>query len=312
MPATEHFVTLFDRAFLPSGISLYRSLEAHAKNFALWVLCMDDETARVLTSLKLPQVRIITLREIETPELLNVKSDRSWGEYCWTLSSFTYDAVFARCPEAERVTYLDADLMFLADPQELLGEMPSDKHVLVTEHAYAPEYDQSHLSGRFCVQFLTFDQSAAASTVRKWWQGKVIEECSSRPTSLGDQGYLDEWPKLFGNDLHIIRQSHRTLAPWNVKYMLHQHPGISPVFYHFHGLRFIEKNRIRLYSGYQVGAAAGPIYQEYLARLISAIKEMRSVGGDIKPLPIAMRLRNRLGMIYRLIRGRERCVNLTI
>ena len=107
------------------------------------------------------------------------------------------------------------------DLRILLKELDeSGKHVLITEHAYAPEYDRAHDSGRFCVQFLTFDRSDSAREVMRWWQDRCVEWCFARYENgkFGDQVYLDQWPTLFGDRVHIVRQVEKTLAPWNVLY----------------------------------------------------------------------------------------------
>jgi hypothetical protein len=309
MAQTEHFVTLFDHAFLPMGLALHGSLRRHAQPFKLWVLCMDPQSAQALHAMNLPNLGVIRLADIETPALLAAKAGRSWGEYCWTLSSFTFDAVFRREPSARRVTYLDADVWFLDDPRQLLSELDeSGKQVLVTEHAYAPEYDQSAQAGRFCVQFVTFDASEGARQVRSWWQDRVLEECSSKPGKLGDQGYLNEWPALFGEHLHIVRQTHRTLAPWNARHMAKLYPDAAPVFYHFHGLRIISSREIRLYAGYDVGRSAVAWYEKYVQELAQALEPMKAAGLAVKPLPIPRKPLNRLGSLYRVWRGQERFV----
>jgi hypothetical protein len=312
MAKTEHFVTLFDSAFLPMGLTLYRSLERHAQPFLLWTLCMDDESAVALERLALPHLQVIRLKEIETPELLAAKRNRRWGEYCWTLSSFTFDAVFDRAPSAQRVTYLDADMQFFADPRELLAEMPPEKQVLITEHAYAPEYDQTQRSGRFCVQFVTFDRTDEAQRVRQWWQERVLEECSSTPGKLGDQGYLDEWPRLFGEVLHIVEQKHRTLAPWNSNHFQRLEPQTTPVFFHFHGLRIVRSDRVRLYAGYYVGPEADQRYDSYIAALVQSVAELASLGVTVRPLPVPSRWWNCIGSQVRIWCGRERYARLQV
>jgi hypothetical protein len=174
----EHFVTLFDDSFLPLGMALHQSLVEHASPFHLWVVTIDDAVEAHLRQLALPNLSIIPLREIETPELLAVKPGRTRGEYCWTITPFVCQAVFDREPSARRATYLDSDVWFLADPRMLLKELgDSRKHVLITEHGFAPEYDRSHDSGRFCVQFLTFDRTPDAARVMTWWQERCVEWC---------------------------------------------------------------------------------------------------------------------------------------
>ena len=84
----EHYVTLFDSLFLPQGLALHASMERHAAPYTLWVLCIDDAAHEVLTSLRLPNLKLLALSQLETPELLAIKPGRSRGEYCWTLTPF--------------------------------------------------------------------------------------------------------------------------------------------------------------------------------------------------------------------------------
>jgi hypothetical protein len=278
----EHFVTLFDDSFLPIGLALYESLVARARPFRLWVVAIDEDVERHLAQLSLPDVDVIPLSSIESPELLAVKPGRTRAEYCWTLTPFTAQAVFDRDPSALRATYVDADLFFLADPRILLDELDqSGKQVLITEHAYAPEYDRSHDSGRFCVQFLTFDRSDRARAVMRWWQERCLEWCFARYENgkFGDQVYLDQWPALFGDSVHIVRQVEKTLAPWNVRHFAEQSGSrLDPVFYHFHGLRLLPGRRARLFRFYDVGPAGLAIYDAYSAALARSYGQLDRAG----------------------------------
>jgi hypothetical protein len=280
--AREHFVTLFDASFLPIGLALYQSLVAHAAPFRLWVVAIDEEVERRLKQLALPDLEVIPLWAIETPELLAVKPGRTRGEYCWTITSFTFGAVLDRDPAAKRVTYLDSDVFFLDDPRVLLRELDdSCKHVLITEHAYAPNYDRSHDSGRFCVQFLCADRSDEARKVIRWWQERCIEWCFARYENgrFGDQVYLDQWPTLFGDKVHIVRQVEKTLAPWNVLHFAQLASGrLQPVMYHFHSLRLLPGRRARLFKFYDVGPAGMEIYRQYLAALQQAFATLDLAG----------------------------------
>src|SRR6185437_4970964 len=166
----EHYVTLFDRKFLPQGLALHRSLLRHAAPFTLWVVCMDEHTKRMLDALSAEAVRAVGVWEIETAALLKAKKDRTPVEYCWTLTPFTPSAVFDRAPDVERVTYVDADVFFLRSPRAIFDEFErSAKAVLITDHAYDAEYDQAATSGQFCVQFVTFRRDCSRP-VMEWWQ----------------------------------------------------------------------------------------------------------------------------------------------
>jgi hypothetical protein len=289
-PKPEHFCTLFDHTYLPFGMALHHSLMAHAMPFHLWILCMDEAVEEQLQCLNLPHVTLMPLREVETPELLAVKPDRGPGEYCWTMTPFSFEAVFNRDASVERVTYLDADLFFFDSPTILLDEFTeSRKSVLITDHAYAPEYDISAENGRFCVQFLTFRRTEDGYRVMRWWQDKCLDWCFDiiEPERFGDQKYLDQWPILFSEDIHICQQTDKTLAPWNVRYTAHLKGQIKPVFFHFHGARFLSPFLLRLHTKYQVGSQGHALYGAYTTELKQVLTQMSQSGMAVpyRPLP---------------------------
>ena len=288
----EHFVTLFDSNFLPIGLCLHASLMKHAQPFRLWILCMDDMVESNLRQMELPFVSLIPLAEAENSRLLAVKPTRSRGEYCWTLTPFTPQFVFDRDPCVERVTYVDADLFFFDSPCLLLEEFSaSTKHVLITDHAYDPRYERSGRAkrgGRFCVQFMTFRRTVEAAKVMHWWQERCLEWCYARVEGgkFGDQKYLDAWPELFGDEVHILLQKERTLAPWNVKFFHDRHKGhLAPVFYHFQTLRIESTDSLCLFSGYKIGDSANLIYQTYVHYLRDVIRQLDRLGISVPYIP---------------------------
>lgn len=303
----EHYVTLFDSFFLPQGLALHRSMQRHAGSHTLWMICVDEEVFEVLTRLQLPNVQLLQLGQLETAELLGVKPSRSRGEYCWTLTPFAPRFVMDRAPGVKRVTYLDADLFFFDSPQLLLQELEdSGKSVLITEHAYAPEYDQTKLAGRFCVQFMTFENNEAGAKVMRWWQEKCIEWCFNRyeEKRFGDQKYLDEWPELFGSEVHILKQTMKTLAPWNVRMFEAAGGGsLSPVFYHFQELRIIAPNRVMLYTGYRIGNCGMALYDTYMQELGKVVGRIRAVHAVVKCIPSKPEKWLTLRMIKRRLLG---------
>jgi len=286
---TEHFVTLFDKNFLPMGMALHSSLMKHAQPFHLWVLCMDERVEDQLRQLSLSNVTLLPLADVETQEMLDVKPGRTAAEYCWTSTPFTPQFVFERDPDIKRVTYLDADLFFFDDPKILLDEFSrSEKHVLITDHNYAPEYDQSRKFGRFCVQFMTFRKTIEGQKVMKWWQDRCIEWCFAHieDQKFGDQMYLDSWPIQFGSEVHILSQQDRALAPWNVAYVFDvKRSPLKPVFFHFHGFRVVSNNRMLFYRRYRIGSSGQWLYSEYSDAVEAALSVIYKYWKSIPVLP---------------------------
>lgn len=278
----EHYVTLFDSNFLPMGLTLHSSMVTHCCPFHLWIICMDDLVEEQLARIALPHVTLLPLKSVETQELLEVKPERSRGEYCWTFTPFCFQSVFDQDEKIERITYLDSDLFFFNNPMILFNELDSvGKDILITEHAYAPEYEYYlNLSGRFCVQFMTFRRTAAAAKVMQWWQERCLEWCFERHEEgkFGDQKYLDAWPELFTNEVHIVKQTEKTLAPWNVKFFEKLHGRLNPAFYHFQGFRIISQNEVRLYGGYEIGSLGSQLYERYLEAIRASVRTMKESG----------------------------------
>tara|TARA_Y100000389_G_C17468844_1_gene528318 strand:- start:3223 stop:4158 length:936 start_codon:yes stop_codon:yes gene_type:complete len=271
----ENFVTLFNNIFLPQGLALHFSMERHMRNYNLWVLCVDDDTYNVLEKLSLPNTRLLKLSNLETKELLLVKSERSVAEYCWTLSSFAPRYVFEADKSIERVTYLDADLWFIKNPKLIFDEFDkSGKQVLITEHAYAPEYDQSEKFGKFCVQFLTFTRNGGEK-VRKCWESQCLEWCFSRVEDgkFGDQKYLDDWPERFNSLVHVLNNKGSALAPWNAS----RYAYSGAIFYHFHGLKIVSKEKLQIGSYSLSTSLIQNVYQPYSKDLKQAVNLLESI-----------------------------------
>ena len=271
----ENFVTLFNNIFLPQGLALHFSMERHMQNYLLWILCVDDETYNVMKKLALPNIRLLKLSNLETKELLSVKSERSIAEYCWTLSSFAPRYVFEADKSVKRVTYIDADLWFIKQPRSIFDEFErSGKQVLITEHAFAPKYDQSEKFGKFCVQFITFTRNGG-EIVRKRWENQCLEWCFSRieDGKFGDQKYLDDWPERFSSLVHVLNNKGSALAPWNATLFSYK----DATFYHFHELKIISKKKIQIGSYSLPISLKQNVYRPYSKDLKNAINLLDSI-----------------------------------
>ena len=268
----EHYVTLFDSTYLPQGIALHNSMQKVVKEYLLWILCVDKATYKILSKLNLPNVTLLELDKLETADLLEVKPKRTKAEYCWTLTPFAIKFVFENSNIVKRVTYIDADIWFRKSPNLIFEEFAiTGKPVLITDHSYSPEYDQSENSGQYCVQFLTIEKNRGEKVLNDWME-KCIEWCYARVENgkFGDQKYLDDWPLKFKNDVHVMQNKEWALAPWNIDRLPHGHS----IFYHFHGLKIVSEKRV-VYGPYSIPECVEKyIYHPYLIDLRSAVNIM--------------------------------------
>ena len=256
LPAAQRnneFVTLFDARYLPRGLVLYESLVRACPGFRLRVLCMDGVTKSVLDALDLPSLEPIALDELEQsdPELTSVKASRSPVEYCWTVASALCLHCFDREPGLGILTYLDADLVFYADPAPVFEEL-GEGSVLLTAHRYGPRWRWLERdSGRFNVQLVTFRREERAVAALRWWRERCLEWCYDRVEDgrFGDQRYLDEWPERF-EGVRVLGHPGGGLGPWcSGRFSLELRDGQVTVdgrpllFHHFHGLRLYRPGR---------------------------------------------------------------------
>lgn len=278
----EYFVTLFDSLYLPQGIALYKSLERHADEFTLWVVCMDDKSKEVLDNIGFAKLKTISLSEIENDELHNAKKDRSISEYCWTITPQTPKVVFEREPTANRVTYLDADMYLLKSPAPIFAEFESSgKAVLITEHGYSAEFDHSNTCGIYCVQFMVFNRGSS-ELFREWWAGQCIDWCYARKeeNKFGDQKYIEHWFDINPDGFHVLKQIEFLQAPWNAT----RFPYSNAIAWHFHGLKLLSEKKVLLWGNYKVPAPTrNVIYSSYIQELSKAISLLESHSLNILP-----------------------------
>lgn len=275
-----NFCTLFDSHYLSRGLAMHRSLKQHCPDFHLYIFPFDDASFDMLTKLKLDDVTLVRMSEFETEDLLHIKPSRTRGEYCWTCTpSIIYHCLNAfNLPDC---TYVDADLFFYSNPRVLLDELGTGS-VLITEHRYTPEYDQSETSGIYCVQFITFKNDKNGMTVLTWWRDRCLEWCYNRleDGKFGDQKYLDDWTQRF-DGVHVLNHLGGGVAPWNVQqYDLQCSEGnytivdenkisVPLVFYHFHWVRFLGDQLVDL-GHYQLNfPCVETLYRQYLQSILS-------------------------------------------
>ena len=265
---------------------MHKSMIRHLDKFVLWILCVDEEACSAIERLNLRNVRILKLFELETEELMRVKKYRTKGEYCWTVTPFAPKFVLQSDPSIKRVTYLDADLWFRKSPRSIFDAFDkSGKGVLITDHAYSSEFDQSSIAGQYCVQFLIF-QGESGEIVRRDWEKKCIDWCFAKAEDgrFGDQKYLDEWPTKYNDSVYILDNKEWILAPWNAT----RFPYGNAIIWHFQGLRIVRRAfrglglKIILSNFPIPRPAIGYIYIPYLIDLKQAIFELQEIGVEIK------------------------------
>src|SRR5436190_22792112 len=148
----RYFCTYFDHHYSARGLALYQSLKRHCPEFKLWILCLDEPSHSELTRLNLPEVSLLALDELERgdPALLGAKENRSRIEYYFTCTPSLPLFVFAQCPQAQLITYVDADHFFFSNPGVMFEEL-GENSISIIEHRFPPHLKEWEDRGKFNV-----------------------------------------------------------------------------------------------------------------------------------------------------------------
>jgi hypothetical protein len=287
----RHYCTYFDANYLTRGLALYDSLTRHARDFTLHALALDETVLEALTAMRLPGMRVIPLEGLEAGDaaLAAAKANRSFYEYYFTCTPSFPLFVMRGAPEAEMVTYLDADLFLFSSPDPIFSELGRDS-VLMVAHRFAESRRQSEEHGIYNVGWLTFRNDAIGHACLKWWRERCLEWCYDRvePGRYGDQKYLDDCPARFPG-VAILRHKGGGLAPWNVSnygLTLGKH-GVEVdaeplIFYHFSGCQWRRSWAfdpcLDLHGARADKVIKRGVYARYIEALRQAELRLRSVG----------------------------------
>ena len=285
---TREFCTLFFSNYLVKAVAMHRSLLRHyGDRFRLTAFCFDEESYELLGRMDMPQLDLVRLEELEAfdAELLAVKSDRTDAEYCWTSTPALSLYMFAKRPQIDMITYLDADLMFFRDAETLFEEMGDDS-IAITPHRFSPEYMHQIEHGVYCVQWVTFRRDERGLEALQWWHDRCIEWCYYRleDGKLGDQKYLDDWPERFAGVCSIDNKG-GGLAPWNIAQYRLEKRGDSVlvdedelVFFHYHRVKVGNNGRHDWRPpGYEITPRQRRIvYDPYVRELDAALAQIRA------------------------------------
>lgn len=258
---TTVLCTLYNSLYLDKGLVLYDSLCECAKDFKLYVLCMDDKCYEVLTDLKQEHHIPIRLSDFESGDeaLLEAKGNRAMGEYCWTCSSSLIRYVLKHYNEPV-CTYIDADMYFYNDPQVLVDEMlDAGKSVMVVPHRFPKEKQYLEKKvGKYCVEFNSFLNNPEGIKVLDFWRTCCLDSVrlSDDGVHYGDQKYLDELVNNY-DCVHVCENFGAGIAPWNiVQYkiggsktelsFLPNKMQSTLVFYHFQNISYITKTSVNI------------------------------------------------------------------
>lgn len=286
----EHFCTYFDHRYAAKGLAMWRSLKAHRPDAVLHVLCLDQAGEAVLEALQLQDVTLHPLAALEgdDPDLAKTRGTRSLVEYYFTLTPCFPRYLLRTGVASTRLTYVDADLFFLSDPQPVFDELGTGS-VAIIEHRFSPEIADHIVYGRFNVGWVTFCHDEAGLACLDLWREECLAWCHDRLDGdrFADQKYLDRWPERFP-EVVVIQHPGANLAPWNLgRHTVSDASGVPMadgrpvIFYHAHGFEPAGPGRQRKLNLAAYGVTENDVLERTLftpyARALQASTEALAV-----------------------------------
>lgn len=298
---------------------MIRSLRRVEPDCRISVLCLTPACHELMKTFG-GDVELNGLADFEraNPELLAIKSGRSVLEYYFTLSACIVSAAAKNAAPQDIVTYLDADLIFYANPAPIFDELQG-RSVGLIAHRYKWWNRRLEKFGRFNVGWVSFRCDRDGLLVLEWWRARCIEWCYMRiePDRYADQKYLDY---IFSNFEGVIEIRHpgANVAPWNIDrhtfvagpdQTLSIRGGFPLLFFHFSGLKEIGAG-VFLAGHFSYLAPLSDLvltrlYRPYVALLRSIRAEVGGLPVDESVTPVRELTSDRFSLRQRLFRFRS-------
>ncbi len=273
------YCTYFDYEFCPYGLNLIESLLEHDPYGHLFILCLDLNTFKVCSNRNFDNITLINLQTIEDaiPDLIEAKSNRTITEYYWTLTPCILYYLIFQIKICSKLTYLDADQYFYADPQSIFKEI-GDANIAIMPHRFPNELEELNTHGKFNVSWLTFRNTIEARECLKWWMTSCIDWCYAKVdgSRYGDQKYLDQFSSKF-QGVHEIQHKGCGLAPWNLSTFNYD---CEIILFHFQSFRihspYVFSAVIQIFNKCDLPNFKKKILRQYITVLMENFKVITS------------------------------------
>lgn len=212
------FCTLLDSDHLARGLALHQALTAHAGDFQLVVLCLDEAAESTLRSRALPNVRLLPAAELVThyPALAAARADRTAGEFALTCKSWLLHHLLTQLPAGELLTFVDASVYFFGSPQPLFDEIGDGSVALIPRRLPA---NLAHLErhGKFSAGWVSLRHDATGLACAADWAEQCAAWCFAitEADRYAEQKYLEAWPAKYPG-IVCLAHPDALVAPWHL------------------------------------------------------------------------------------------------
>lgn len=226
------FCTLTDKNYLHKGLTLYRNLEQKTYGqFVLHYLCLDDETYDKLEALKLQNLCLWKISNLEEnfaafKNLRNLPACQ-YGDahsmFCWACAPVFINHLLKILRPESDLLYVDSDIYFYENPSKIFDFVrKSGAPVGLHRHRFTSPYEPlTNPVGEYNVGVVYFKANDAGKEISDFWAYLLVDpknEYYSVYGSCGDQKYLDLFIPRFGEEKICIFDKDSGIghgAPWN-------------------------------------------------------------------------------------------------
>ncbi|WP_123259744.1 cell envelope integrity protein TolA [Bacillus sp. PK3-056] len=291
--------SIFSKEYLVKGLAMYHSLSRQIDNFHIWICTMDSETYDVLSNLNLKNATLIPVETFETPQLKEIKQQRTLQEYCWTIKATLLEHLLSTHADIDHLFYCDSDLYFFSNPLSVIDDFSRYSVYLCRQRGTDT---LEHFHGQYQAGFIGFKNERNSRKILNWWKKKCLEECSEvyndERKSWGDQLYLDRIPELFEN-IKVNQNPGINAAPWNLILnntdqevtMRENNVYIDSnplIFFHFGSLLILNENEFDLWKLEKVDISSATltyIYNPYLTKVRELLSSLSNNAQFFANLP---------------------------
>lgn len=216
----NYFCTSLDSSSLTRGLALHQSLRAHASEFELTVLCLDEATETSLRTRDLPAVRLLpvsTLTAAHAP-LRAAQTDRTAAEFALTCKAWLIHHLLPQVPAGALLTYVAPEVYFFGTTQTVFDQIGRASIALLPCRYPAPlaswaRYGQCH------VGWLSLRHDDTGLAAAREWADLCAAWCFQRVESgrYAERKYLDAWSaRPAGASIVTLTAPGLSLAPWHL------------------------------------------------------------------------------------------------
>ncbi len=222
--AKTHIFTSCTVCYIPKARVLAKSLKKFHPEIQFHLI-LSDLLPDFINLEKEDFDSIITVEELNIPDLKQWIFKHSVVEMCTAVKGVSFQEIFNRYDNCEQVIFFDPDIAIFSRLDELLANFEHNS-ILLTPHQLDPEKTKEIVidneicflrHGVFNLGFLGVKNSPEGKRFLDWWSNRCLNFCyDDTPNALfTDQRWIDLVPTFF-TEVGILRNPVYNVANWNL------------------------------------------------------------------------------------------------